>query len=217
MEFDPKLNSKHIYDAFADMQKRDYDHAEVILNEGVVLDKNDQDEPLLALLYSALGVLYKLKKDFRQAWRFYDQAEKLLPDNAVLKLISARLLIESFNQYDIALRKMEKVEAQAAADPAIAHQLYAISGLAHAKQGHREKAKAALEALLTAGFEGLGSAGNIDFKLIEVCIRKGWHKALCDRYLLQALEFAKKTGEEHYIRLFDRLLKAAQKAETQVL
>lgn len=217
MDLDQKLQSRHIYDAFARLQKKDFDGAEAILNEGVEEAQAAEDTALLALLYSSLGVLYKLKKDFRQAWRFYDQAEKLLPENPVFKLISARLLIESFSQHDIAIRKMEKVEALDLNDPLVAHQMNATYGLAYARKGNKLKAREYLSKLLADGFGALVSAGNIDFKLIEVCVRKGWNKDLCDQYLLNALAFAKTTQEDHYIRLFEKLLKAAQKEETRVV
>lgn len=215
MELDQKLQSKHIYDAFAHMQAHEYDRAEVTLREGIAVAQESEDTLLLGLCHSSLGVLYKLKKDFRQAWRYYDQAEKLLPDNAVLKLISARLLIEVFSQYDIALGKLEKIPALAPNDPLMTHQVDATSGFAYAKKGNREKVRIYLEKLVTHGFDDIVSAGNIDFKLVEVCVRKGWHKSLCDVYLEKALAFARSTREDPYARVFERLLSAAQREAAQ--
>lgn len=217
-----KAQSHYVHAAFVELQKKSFDRAEAILNEGIralqaARDLSDEDTALLAVLYSSLGVLYKIKRDFREAWRYYDQAENLLPDNPVLKLISARLLIEVFSQNDIAIRKIKKVEDICLKDPLLSHHMHATYGLAYARQGNKQLTETELNHLLDLGFENMVSAGNLDFKLVEACVRKNWHRASCDSYLARALAFAKKTGEDAYIRLFERLLKASQTEQTQLI
>lgn len=213
MDLEQAVESKHIYDAFAEIDKKNYARAEEILTEGLGLAEKEENYPLVAIFYSTLGVLAKLKHDFRQAWRYYDQAEKLLPHNPVLKLISARLLIDTFSQYDVAIRKMKKIEDMRLNDPLVEHQVDAIYGLAYTQSGNKAKARAYLQKLVASDFSGVVTADNIDFKLVEACVRKGWHVELCHDYITKAIAFAKSTHNDTYRHLFERLLEALEKEQ----
>lgn len=214
MDLEQPSEGKHVRDAFLEISKKDYARAEEILNEGLGLAEKDDNRALMAVFYSTLGVLSKLQHDFRKAWHFYDQAEKCLPDHPVLKLISARLLIEVFSQYDVAIRKMKKIETMTIKDPLIVHQMDAVYGYAYAKQGNKGQSRIYLERLLANNFKDMVDASNIDFKLVEICTRKGWHLDLCERYLQRAIAFSDARKETSYSRLFRRLLEAFQKEKS---
>ncbi len=217
MELNIPIESPQIQKVFVEIKKKDYDQALVLLNEGISAAQAEANTELVGVYYSLVGVLYKLKRDFREAWRYYDQAEKLLPENPILKLISARLLIEVFSQCDAAIRKVREVEKKGLVDPLMAHHVEATYGLAHAKKGDKGKAGDCLKKLIDAGFDRLLSAANIDFKLVELCVRKSWHKDLCKFYVDQAALFAQKTGETAYVRLFERLRGALAEENPKVL
>src|SRR3990167_7963996 len=85
-----------------------FEEAEKKLEEEINQSKKNKDKVLEACLYSIFGMFYRLKKDLKSAWRYYDKAEKLFPEDPSLKLISARLLSEVFGQQDMAIKKCEK-------------------------------------------------------------------------------------------------------------
>lgn len=183
-----------------------YDEAEVEIKSAIEEAVAKKDILAEGLLYSTLGLLFKLKKDFRIAWRHYEKAEKLLPEDPALKLISARLLIEIFGQYDTAIIKANKVLKIAAQDGAYAHQAHATLGLAHLKKGDRKKAQAELLNAMAHDFDNVGSATNIDFKLLEALLKKQIALEDCFAYLKKALAYAQKMEEEKYIKLIQRLI-----------
>ena len=188
------------------MSARNFDAAEAELNAGAAESAEAQDKVMEALFYSTLGVLYKLKKDFKTAWRFYDKAEKILPEDPALKLISARLLVEVFGQLDTAIKKAEKVLKIAKYDRPFVHQAYATLGLAYLKKGDKKRALECLNEAMAENFEGIISAGNIDLKLLEALARKNLGREESRNYLEKALAFAKKTGEERPQQMFMQLL-----------
>ena len=190
------------YRAFQLMNDKQYAEAEKLLASN--MSKTDEDSPI-ALFHSALGVLYKLKGEFKIAWRHYQRAEKLLPNDPALKIISARLLIEQFAEYDQAIRKAKKVLDIIPGNVAFEHQAYTTMGLAYCRLGKRKFAIDALEKSMREDFNGFISAKNIDLNLVEAILRKGWNDNLCHKFLKSALEFANKTKEVSYINLFQKL------------
>jgi len=202
------VKNERLYKAFDFMAEKNLEAAENELNAGLEEAETQKDEVLAALFYSSLGVLYKIKKDFQKAWRFYEKAEHLLPDDPALKLISARLLIDVFGQYDTAIRRCKKVLQISRSDPPFKHQANATMGLALLKSGKRAGAIQCLVDAMDDDFAGLVSAGNIDLKLIEALLRKKAGLPECKNYLQKALEFARASQEGKFESLFNRLLEA---------
>lgn len=210
-----KVKSERLYKAFDFMAEKNYEAAEEELNAGLDDAQNHQNKILSALFYSSLGVLYKIKKDFPKAWKYYEKAEQLLPEDPALKLISARLLLDVFGQYDTAIRRCEKVMDLAGSDPPFRHQACAIMGLAHLKRGERSKAVQCMVDAMSDDFAGLISASNIDLKLTEALLRKKTGLQECFTYLEKAQQFAKDNNEERHVELFTRLIDAFPKEELE--
>lgn len=204
---DDVIRDADLYLAFQLMKRKDYDGAEKRILAGIKKARQAGDETMEGLYLSALGVLYKLKKDFKKSYRFYQQAEKLLPDDGSLKIIAAVLLIEQFGQHDTAVRKLDKVIEQEGSDPAMLHHAKAIQGLAYFRMGKREQAKENMEALLAQDFLSLRSTANLDFKLVELFLKRGFFTDLCRQYLEKALHLAKQKREKVFEQVIVDILK----------
>jgi tetratricopeptide (TPR) repeat protein len=191
--------------AFELMAAKQFTDAERLLAGNMSKTK---DDVAIALYHSALGVLNKMKGEFKTAWRHYRRAEKLLPDDPALKIISARLLIDEFAEYDQAIRKAKKVLELSKGNPVFAHQAYTTMGLAWAQRGNRRRALKMLTESMVDSFTSFVSAENIDLNLLEVVLRKGWIERVCDEFLGDALTFAQSTGEDKYVQLFQKMLAA---------
>jgi tetratricopeptide (TPR) repeat protein len=205
---DEKIHSERLYKAFDLMSVKDFGGAEQELNAGLAEAEAQEDRILSALFYSTLGVLFKMKKEFAKAWKFYERAEKLLPEDPALKLISARLLIDVFGQFDTAIRRCQRVLEISRSDPPFLHQAQVTMGMAYLKKGERTKAVQCLVDAMEDDFGGLISAGNIDLKLLEALIRKKNGLPECKTYLEKALVFATNKKEEKYVDLLKRLIEA---------
>jgi len=205
---DQSTRSSRIEKAFDLMTAKNFEAAEAELNAGAEDAAQAQDKVMEALFYSTLGVLHKLKKDFKGAWRFYDKAEKILPEDPALKLISARLLVEVFGQLDTAIKKAEKVLNLAKNDRPFTHQAQATLGLAYLKKGDKKRALQCLNDAMAEDFDGIISAGNIDLKLLEALSRKKLGLTECKQYLEKAHLFAQKTGEERLEGVFLKLIQS---------
>lgn len=203
---EPPINHSEVCRrAFELMRARQFADAERLLAGNMA--KTD-DDVAIALYHSSLGVLNKMKGEFKTAWRHYRRAEKLMPDDPALKIISARLLIDEFAEYDQAIRKAKKVLDLSEGNPVFTHQAYTTMGLAWARRGNRKKALKMLEQSMVDRFASFVSAENIDLNLLETVLRKGWVERLCDEFLGNALIFAQSTGEDKYIEIFQRMLAA---------
>lgn len=200
------LRSVRLQKAIDLLSAQQFDAAEEELKGGIEEALEIKDKAMEALFYSTLGLLYKLKKDFKTAWRHYEKAEKLLPEDPALKLISSRLLIDIFCQYDTAIKKVQKVLKIVKGDWVFCHQAQITLGLAHLKKGDKKKALKHLVTAMEGDFEGMLSAGNIDFKLLEALLKKETGYEEGKTYLEKALAFAQKTKEEKYILLIQKLL-----------
>ncbi|HCU25636.1 MAG TPA: hypothetical protein DF383_11530 [Deltaproteobacteria bacterium] len=208
LEVQEKVHSERLYRAFDLMAGKDLDGAEGELQAGLAEAEAKEDKVLTALFYSGLGVLYKVRKEFPKAWKHYEKAEKLLPEDPALKLISARLLIDVFGQFDAAIRRCQKVLETSRSDPPFVHQANATMGLAYLKKGERSKAVQCLVDAMQEDFEGLVSATNIDLKLPEALLRKRTGIEECRTYLQKAKDFAAARNEEKLVELFARLLES---------
>lgn len=201
---------KEIYVAFQKMKAKDYAASELILTQGLEKADQERENTHQALYHSTLGVLYKVKGDFKEAWRHYEKAEKLLPDDPSLKIISAKLLIDQFAQYDSAIKKMRRVLKIAKGASVYEHQAYAILATAHLKKGEKKKAAEMLKNAMVDDFQQLGSAQNINLEVIEIFLSRNWETDLCRNYLEKGRQLAQQRGEEKVTLFFQRLLEGFQ-------
>ncbi len=204
---DQLIRPLRIEKAFECIAAQKYEDAEKELSQGLEEALQKKDPVMQVLFYSALGVLYKLKKDPKTSWRFYEKAEKILPDHPALKLISVRLLIEVFGQYDTAIQKIKKILKNIGEDPPLRHQAHSILGLAYLKKSDKKKALEFLNEAMSNNFKGLITARNIDLKLLEALMKKNVGKEDCKTYLEKALVFAQHNRESREAHLFSELLK----------
>ena len=203
---EPPVNPSEVcHRAFELMAAKQFGDAERLLAGN--MSKTDNNTSI-ALYHSALGVLYKMQGEFKTAWRHYQRAERLLPEDPALKIISARLLIEQFAEYDQAIRKAKKVLEFAEDNPAFAHQAYITMGLAWARRGNRKRATEMLMKSMGDDFAGFITAQNIDLNLLEMLLRKGWVTEECRTFLAKAFAFAHAAGEEKLIDIFTAMLSA---------
>ncbi len=200
------LAEKNLDSAFELMKTRKYDEAEALLEKGMKEAEQKKDIVLVGVYSSAFGVLLKLKKEFRKSWKFYEQAEKCIPDDLSLKLISCRLLADYFGQYDTVIRKMEKVIQLAKEDPILQHQANTLAGYASFKKGDKKRGIDFFRKSMADGFKGLQTAANLDFKLVGELVKKKQEKDLCRQYLEMALKWTQTTKEKPYQQLIRRML-----------
>lgn len=191
--------------AFELMQAKQYDEAEKLLNK--TMGKVD-DNVAVGLFHSALGVLYKLKGESKTAWKHYQRAEKLIPEDPALKIISARLLIEQFAEYDMAIKKVKKAIGAIQENPVFAHQIYTTMGLAYLGKSQKKNAADMLVKSMEGDFAGFVSTQNIDFSLVEMMLRRSVAVGECRAFLERALNFARKGREETWVELIERMLAA---------
>ncbi|MBI4125548.1 MAG: hypothetical protein HY609_00970 [Deltaproteobacteria bacterium] len=206
----PISPSEVCYQAFSLMKGKRLDEAERLLASSLA---KTEDKTAAALYHSALGVLHKMKKDYKEAWRHYERAEKLIPDDPALKIIVARLLIEQFAQYDQAIRRAKRVLKILPANPVFVHQAFTTIGLAQIKRKKKQEAIEALEKSIVEDFEGFITAKNIDFHLVEALLRNDWGENICCQFVSKALAFAKNKKEKPFADAFEKMLKAFQNVD----
>lgn len=200
------------YRAFELMNSKQFEDAEKLLTNN--MSKVD-DDVVIGLFHSALGVLFKLKGEMKIAWRHYQRAERLIPEDPALKIIMARFLIEQFAEYDSAIKRVKKVINQVKENPVFMHQIHITIGLAYIGKGQRTKAREMLTMSMGGDFEGFVSTKNIDFKLVEMLIRKKWATKECETFLNKAFDFAKKHKEDMWITLIGNMLRAFSEESKQ--
>jgi len=198
------------YKAFELIRLRQFDDAEKLVSNCLA---KVPDEVSRGIFHSTLGVLYKMKGDFKEAWRHYERAEKLLPNDPALKIISARLLIDKFNEFDQAIKKAKKVLEIIPNNPVFRHQAFVTMGLAYLKKGTKPKAVEMHNESMAGSFEGFISAKNIDFNLCEALLKKKLAEAEVKLFIEQANEFAKKQQENDWVERTGEMLKAFTTAE----
>lgn len=189
--------------AFELMSAKQFDDAEKLLASNMA---RSDDDTAIALYHSVMGVLFKMQGEYKTAWKHYERAEKLLPDDPALKIISARLLVDQFAEYSQAIKRAKRVLELIPNNPVFAHQAYTTMGLAYAKKGDKKKAIEMLKESCVDDFQEFVSAKNIDFELVEAILKKGWSIAECRAFLEKAKLFAQKTEEGQYIRSFSNML-----------
>lgn len=207
---DDPIQSRSLRTAFNLIGQKKYEEALAILENGLKLAEQNQDRVLQGLFLSGLGILYKQQNEFQKAWKYYEKAEKLIPEDPALKIISARLLVEAFAQYDTAIRKLKKLETTVGHDMDFLHQIYVIEGWAFVKKSDKKKAVDCFKKSMGENFGGMTTSGNLDFKLVEEFARKKWEPDLCLDFLKKALAFAMKKKEPKTAKLIQNLLKALE-------
>ncbi len=206
---DSPIQSKLLMESFQFMKQKKFELAEATLQNGLREAEMARDLTLSAIFYSALGILFKLKKDFRKSWKFYEQAEKLMPEDLSLKLISSRLLVDYFGQYDTVLKKTEKVLSLVNTTDPLAHIAYSIRGLAYLRKGEKKKAVDCL--MQSSDFKDMRSAANLDLQLVGELIRKKIDRQACIAFLNRALQLAKSCREEKFVGIISKLISMVEK------
>ena len=199
---------REIYEAFRKMKEKDYPAAEALLEEGLSKAEQEENHSQRALFYSAMGVLSKVKGDFQSAWRFYEKAEKLLPDDPALKIITAKLLIDQFAQYDTAIKKLKNVLKLAKGSGSFEHQAHATLAIAYLKKGEKKKAADMLDQAMADDFSRLSSAENLNLDVIEAFLIRNLEIRRCRRYVERALALAHARKEEKSIGYLTKLLES---------
>lgn len=197
---------REIYDAFRKMKEKDYPAAEALLQDGLKKAESEQNQTQAALFYSAMGVLAKLKGDYKAAWRCYEKAEREMPEDPSLKIIMAKLLIDQFAQYDTALKKLKQVLKLAKGSGSFEHQAHATMAIAYLKKGDKKKASAMMERAMEEDFERVASAENLNFEVIEAFLARNFEVSHCQRYVEKALALARKRKEEKPVQFLTKLL-----------
>lgn len=188
--------SSEILTAFRRMKEKDYPAAEGLLRQGLQRAEREKNDTQAALFHSSLGVLSKIKGDYREAWRCYEKAEKLLSDDPSLKIIVAKLLIDEFAQYDTAIRKLKEVLKLAKGSGSYEHQAHASMAVAFLKKGDKKKAVEMLDLAMKDEFHGVTSAHHLNFEVIEAFLSRNLEVDRCRRYAEKALALARARKEE---------------------
>jgi tetratricopeptide (TPR) repeat protein len=191
--------------AFELLRFKQFDDAEKLLSNCLA---KVMDDVARALFHSTLGVLYKMKGEFKTAWRHYERAEKLLPDDPALKIISARLLLDEFAEYEQAIKKAKKVLEIMPHNPVFKHQALITMGLAYVKKGNKKKAVEMLERSMSSNFENFIATRNIDFNLCEEILKKGWAEIEVRKFLELAGKFAQDHKEADWVETIQKMLNA---------
>jgi tetratricopeptide (TPR) repeat protein len=202
---DPVISEEKLYQAFRLMKKKEFDAAKELIREGLKAAAEKKDAMLEGLYHSAHGVLYKLTGDYKKAFKSYQHAEQLIPEDLSLKIISAVLLVEQFKQYETAFRKLEKIIGLTE-DPAITHHALTTQAIALFHMNKKEKAKEKFELAFKADFSLLRFVANVDFKAVDLFTRKGFELNLCEQYLSKALVLAQGHNDSTYVIVIEELL-----------
>lgn len=197
-----------IYEAFRKMKEKDYPAAEKLLQEGLKKVEEEKNGTHRALFYSSLGVLAKVRGDFKEAWRCYEKAEKLMPDDPSLKIIAAKLLMDQFSQYDMAIKKLKQVLKLASGSGTFMHQAHAVMSVAYLKKGDKKKAVEMLDLAMERDFSNVTSAHHLNFEVIEAFLSRNLEVERCRHYVQKALDLAKARGEQKPARFLTKLLES---------
>jgi len=209
---DKPIQSKTLMESFHFMKQKKFDEAKAHLEKGLKEAEIAKDLTLQAIFNSSLGVLFKLKKEFRKSWKYYETAEKLMPEDLSLKLISSRLLVDYFGQYDTVLKKTEKVLSLVKSTDPLTHVAQTIRGLAYLRKGEKKKAVDCL--MLSADFGGMKTAANLDLQLVSELIRKKIDRQVCVAFLNKSLQLAKSNKEEKFVAIIGKLVALVEKMGT---
>jgi Tfp pilus assembly protein PilF len=200
--------SREIYEAFRRMKDKDFAGAETLLKNGLEKAESEKNAVQSALFFSSLGVLSKVKGDFKEAWRYYERAEKLMPEDPALKIIMAKLLIDRFAQYDNALKKLKHVLKVAKGSASFEHQAHATMAIAYLKKGEKKKAVEMLDEAMTDDFANVTSAENLNFDVIEAFLSRNLEAERCQKYVEKALALARSRRETRPAQFLEKLLES---------
>lgn len=208
---------KEIFEALKKIKGKDFSGAESLLKEILKQAEEAKDTSEQALILSTLGVLEKMREDYKAAWRYYEKAEKLLPDDPSLKLIMAQLMINEFSQYDSAIKKMKKVLDLVKGSASFEHQAHAMMAIAYLRKGDRKKSLEMFQKSMNGNFLEMSSSQNINLDVIEAFLARNFEPENCRIYLEKALSLAKLKKEDNEVKLFTKLLSSFSKPEVVVL
>lgn len=203
---DSPIDDRDLYLCFQLMKANKLSEAEQKIQKGLDLASQKGNASLEGLYLSAMGVLHKIKKDYKKSYQFYQKAEKLLPEDPSLKMITATLLIEEFAQYDTALRKLEKILKDHSQDPALWHHAMALKGMALLLMGKKEDSLQVLQKIIASDFSALRSTANVNFKLPELLVKKQYALQECLLYLRKAKDLALEKRELAYQKIVEALI-----------
>lgn len=207
---DPIVDDKFLYLCFQLIKEKNFLEAEKKISAGLKKAEEKNDAPAQGLYLSAMGFLFKVQGDFKKSYKFYQQAEKFIPDDDSLKIITANFLIYQFRQFDTASRKLEKLLKNKINDAAIWHHAQALLGIAYLNMGKRNECQKVLENLLKSDFALLGSATNVNFQIPEVLEQKGFARESCLAYLKKAKTLAIEKRELVYQQAIEKLIEGVQ-------
>lgn len=199
-----------LYFCFRLMKEKNFEGAKIKIEEGIRKAQQNQNVVSEGLYLSAMGVLFKLKKDHKESYKYYQLAERLLPEDHSLKIISSTLLIHEFHQFDTAIRKLKKVLESANVDPVILHQAKALIAMAYFATAKKSLAKEILATMVIEDFSKLRSATHVNYKLPEYFILKNFELDACLAYLRKALALAKDKHEDNYIAVVNELIQQTE-------
>lgn len=197
---DPELRQ-----CFQWIHAKRYDEAQKKLEAKIKIAQTQKDKDAEGIVLSILGMLFKVRRDVKMAYKYYQQAEKCLPDDMSLKMINARLLVEEFHQSETALRKLEKILQATAHDPVMQHHALALKALAYLQMGKKPEAKAVFTEVVLQDFTKLRSAVNVDYKTCETFLRKDFEVDLCLQYLQRCMDLAVQLKEKQMIQVLTQL------------
>lgn len=186
------------------VREKNYAQAEEVLLKGVGGEELQAEEK--AVLYSTLGLVYKMQEKHDEAWGAYKRAEKELPDDPLLKIIVARFLLNDRPEYDQVIQRAKQILVMAKEIPSFSHQAYSLMGLAYLKKGNKRKAGEMLDKAMKDDFSGIASAENIDFQLVEAFLSRNLEVEKCRRYINSAANLARERREYKLLTVFQKLL-----------
>jgi len=177
------------------------------LKRGFEEAQAEGQKELQALYLSFEGLLSKASNNAKEAWRFYEKAEKFMPEDPALTILVAKLLVEVFSESDSALKKMKKVLEKEGENPFYFHHATIVQGLAYLKKGDKKQAVECLARSVKNDFRGLSGVEQIDFTLFEALIRKKVGLSEAYVYAEKALQLAQEKKQKNYIDKLQALLK----------
>ena len=173
------------------LQQKKFEEASQLLEKFLEETQNDNE---LGLAYSLLGLISKHKKDFKKAWKHYDQAEKKIPDDPALKIISARLLIDYFGQYETVLHKLSRFLKKQELHPVFLQPIKTMMGVCHLKLGQKNEGIQVFKETLDL-LDAIKGEAVLDFSLVEEMARKKLEPNLVQLFFEKAKMLVKKNKD----------------------
>lgn len=195
---------QEVLDALRLCKDHQYEEAVGVLQEGIETGPENEEEK--AVLYSTLGMILKKLGKANEAWDAYQNAEKCLPGDPFLNLIMSRFLLNERREFEPAIRKAKQVLKIAKEVPSIRHQAYILLGIAYLRKGQAQKAGEMLDRSMQDEFEGMATADNIDFNLVEALLREKLEIGKCQRFMQAAYNLARNKKEYSAMTTYRKIL-----------